>query len=152
MIPNKGRHHKDIFLPRDSFNLLLRLELKITMFHNHPFARKLIITLWVMLLSIALHSVSFLANFDRQINMSHELMTLNFCAKNTVNDLRENSEGIFCNFTLLYTWPIDFWLVFQCFLLLWKGLLYPPAFSYWKWSSVALLWKAPLKGGATPQK
>ena len=24
--------------------------------------------------------------------MSHELMTLNFCAKNTVNDLRENSE------------------------------------------------------------
>ena len=46
-----------------------------------------------MLLSIALHSVSFLANFDRQINMSHELMTLNFCAKNTVNDLRENSEG-----------------------------------------------------------
>ena len=24
--------------------------------------------------------------------MSHELMTLIFCAKNTVNDLRENSE------------------------------------------------------------
>ena len=135
------------------------------MFHNHhPFARKLIIILWVILLSIALHSVSFLANFDGQINMSHELMTLIFCAKNTVNDLRENSEKsnifkgkdfqnclaiiIFCNFA----WPIDFWLVFQCFCYYEKGLLYPPAFSYWKWTSVALLWKAPLKGGATPQK
>ena len=40
--------------------------------------------------------MSFLANFGKQINMSHELT-----AKNTVNDLRENSERF-----VKIAWPL----------------------------------------------